>query len=132
MHECEGAKNTDLHGAGDRRQRVAAHELRQQAEHVLRRAAGEPAFRRVHLDRADAGKSADRQIGAGTQFRLATSAMNTSGPSAPPPHGRDDDHVRPGALWRLAPQWLAAVWASYVARKGPKPPDAPPAGPSLG
>ena len=57
LRQRQGRQHQALHGARDRRQRDAAQELRHQAGHVLRRAAGEPA-QSVLLDRAELGEPA--------------------------------------------------------------------------
>ncbi len=64
LHQHQGGQHQDLHGAGDRRQRVAAAGLRDQSDHVLRRAEREPAQQRVHLDRPEPRQSAHREITA--------------------------------------------------------------------
>jgi hypothetical protein len=46
------------------------------------------------------------------------------------PHDRDDDHTNQAAPWWSPLNWLADVWASYVGRKDPEPPDATPDVPS--
>ncbi len=60
----KAAEHQALYGARDRRQRHAAEELRDQAEHVLRRRSGHRADQRVRLDRAEPRQPAHRQIAA--------------------------------------------------------------------
>jgi hypothetical protein len=60
--------------------------------------------------------------------------MKTTRPSSPRarPHDRAHDQAKLAALWRLAPNWLAKVWAKHIGRKDPEPPDAAPDVPGKG
>ena len=62
LREHQGGEYQDLCGARDRRQCRAVEELRHEPEHVLRRAAGKPAQRRVHCDRPEPRQSTHRQV----------------------------------------------------------------------
>ena len=62
LRQHQGRQHPDLYDPRDQRQRFAAAKLRDQPNHVLRCAAGEPAQRRVRLDRAEPGQPSPRQV----------------------------------------------------------------------